>query len=99
MPLQDMRQYIKNLHTFDLMTRELEGYGLTVRRDGQVIIPGNKTIALTVDPKTGILRDWSDPDGAKLGKDYDVVSLHVDHYKDMTLADATKHFYSLLGGR
>ena len=93
MPLQDMRQYIKDNHSFELMAGTLERYGLTVKRDGSVIIAGNKTQALSVDTKTGILADFA--------KDtfYDVVSLHVDHYQDMTLPDATKHFYQLLGGR
>jgi len=93
MPLQDMRQYIKDNHNFELMAVELERQGLTVKRDGSVLIAGNKTQALSVDTKTGILADFA--------KDtfYDVVSLHVDHYQDMTLPDATKHFYNSLGGK
>ena len=93
MPLKDMRAYIKANHSFEVMSSLLESKGLTVKRDGAVIISGNKTQALSIDTKTGILADFS--------KDtfHDVVSVHVDHYNDMTLAEATKHYYALLGGR
>ena len=92
MPLQDMRQYIKDNHSFDLMASLLESKGLTVKRDGSVVIAGNKTQALSIDKTTGILANFAED------QFYDVVSVHVDHYKDMTLADATKHYYNLLGG-
>jgi len=92
MPLKDMRAYIKNNHTFEVMATLLESKGLTVKRDGSVVIPGAKTQALSIDRKTGILADFAKDEF------YDVVSVHVDHYKDMTLADATKHYHNLLGG-
>ncbi len=92
MPLQDMRAYIKANHSFEVMSTLLESKGLTVKRDGSVIISGNKTQALSIDTKTGILSDFAKDEF------YDVVSVHVDHYKDMDLPTATKHYYNLLGG-
>ena len=93
MPLRDMRAYVKTNHSFEIMSTLLESKGLTVKRDGSVVIPGNKTQALSIDLKTGILADFSKD------QHFDVVSVHVDHYKDMTLAEATKHYYTVLGGK
>jgi len=91
--LKEMRAFIKQYHTFELMATLLESKGLTVKRDGAVVIPHSKTQALSIDRKTGILADFAKDEF------YDVVSVHVDYYKDMTLADATKHYYSILGGK
>ncbi len=92
MSLKQMRDYIKANHSFEIMAQLLESKGLTVKKNGAVVIPGQRTQALSINPKTGILADFAKDEF------FDVVSVHVDHYQDMTIAEATKHYYHLLGG-
>lgn len=90
--LKEKRAFIKERLSFGFMEEVLEERGLTVNRDGSVIIPGNKTEALSVDRKTGLLRDFANDTS------YDPVSVLHDHYK-VPLKDATNYIYEKIGGQ
>ncbi len=90
--LKVKRAFIKANHAPRYMFDLLRDRGLTVKDNGAVIIQGNKTDALSVDMKTGLLRDFANETS------YDVVSVLHDHYK-MPLADATNYMYEKMGGR
>ena len=73
------------------MVQVLEEKGLTVKKDGKVIVPGNKTDALHIDMSTGLLRDFANDTS------YDPVSVLHDYYQ-MPLRLATNYIYEKLGG-
>ncbi len=90
--LKKKRAFIKERLTFDLMASVLEEKGLTVKRGGAVIIPGNPTDAIHIDRKTGLLRDFANEIS------YDPVSVLHDYYK-IPLSDATNYIYEKVGGQ
>lgn len=90
--LKQKRSFIKERNTFELMAEVLEERGLTVKRDGAVIVPNNKTGALHINPKTGLLSDFAND------ASYDPVSVLHDYYK-VPLRDATNYIYKKVGGQ
>lgn len=90
--LKSKRAYIKANWSFELMVQVLESKGLKVKDNGQVIVPGNKTEALSIDKSTGVLRDFANDTS------YDPVSVLFDYYKE-PLPVATNYIYELIGGQ
>ena len=86
----DKRDFIKQSFTPDFMERLLVQKGLTVCNDGKVLISGNNTKAISLDLKSGYVRDFA--------KDvsYDPVSLLFDVYHDGTLTEITDTIYEQL---
>lgn len=89
--LKEKRLFIKDRLSFELMSNVLEERGLTVLRDGKVVVPNNPTDALNIDRKTGLLRDFANDTS------YDPVSVLHDYYQ-VPLHDATNYIYEKLGG-
>ncbi len=89
--LKQMREEIRQAHSFELMKEVLEERGLTVKPNGDVIIPGNPTTAIRVFKDNGMLIDSSSR------QTYDAVSVLHDRY-NVPLADATRYIYSKIGG-
>ena len=89
---KDKRKYIKANMSYELMVRVLESKGLKVKECGTVVIPGNKTEALSVNKTTGVLRDFANETS------YDMVSVLHDYYK-VPLTEATNYIYELMGGK
>ena len=89
---QQKRQYIKEHLTPEFTISILRQKGLEVRRDGKVIIPGKKTKAISVDLKTGLVRDFAND------VSYDPVSILYDIYRDGTLPEITDTIYEQLKG-
>jgi len=89
--LKQKRAYIKENLTANVMIDVLESRGLTVKKNGAVIIPNNKTDALSIDMSTGLLSDFAN------NASYDPVSVLHDHY-GMRLSDATNYIYEKMGG-
>jgi len=84
------REFIKENFTPEFMIELLTQRGLTVKTDGTVIIPSNKTQAIKVDLKSGFVRDFS--------KDvsYDPVGVLYDIYNAGTLTQITDTIYEQL---
>ncbi len=89
---QDKRAYIKEHFTVEFMRDILSSKGLTVRTDGRVIIPGKKTNAISLDLKSGFVRDFANDIS------YDPVSLLFDFYHEGTLAQITDTVFEQLKG-
>lgn len=89
--LKEKRAFIKEHLSLELMSDVLCERGLTVNRDGKVTVPNNKTDALSIDIKTGLLRDFANDTS------YDPVSVLHDYYH-VPLADATNYIYKKMGG-
>ncbi len=90
--LKEKRLFIKERLSFELMSEVMEERGLTVLRDGRVVIPNNPTDAISIDRKTGLLSDFAN------STSYDPVSVLHDYYK-VPIKDATNYIYEKVGGQ
>lgn len=84
------REYIKNNFSVDYMKDLLYKKGLIVKSNGNIIINGNKTKAVSLDLKSGYVRDFAK------NVSYDPVSLLFDVYQDGTLTEITDTIYQQL---
>lgn len=90
--IKEKRNYIKKNLTPDFMTSIVEERGLIVLANGQVRVQGKNTNALSIDNKTGLLRDFAK------NISYDPVSLLYDVYKEGELVPITNEIYKRMKG-
>jgi len=88
---RDKRAFIKDNFTHSYMIGLLEQRNLNIR-NGKVTIPNNKTNAISIDAKTGLVRDFAK------GISYDPVSLLFDVYHEGTLPQITDIVYEDIKG-
>jgi len=86
----EKREFIKANFTPEFMIGLLTQRGLTVKTDGTVIIPSNKTQAIKVDLKSGFVRDFSK------NVSYDPIGVLYDIYHAGTLTEITDTIYEQL---